>query len=98
MTHGIAPERLAQIGDEVLKRADRRLRRLPGPELFDEPVRGDDLAGMKQQQRQEGALLSPFQLERAPLHQDLERAEDAELDSCTAPGFTTVKRWFLASV
>ena len=35
---------------------------------------------MKQQQRQEGALLSPCQLERAPLHQDLERPKDAELD------------------
>jgi len=35
---------------------------------------------MEQQQSQEGALLSPFQLERTPLHQDLELTEDAKLD------------------
>jgi hypothetical protein len=35
---------------------------------------------MEQQQSHEGALLSPFQLERMPLHQDLELAETRTLD------------------
>ena len=47
---------------------------------------------MEQQQSQEGALLPPFQLERMPLHQYLERAEDAELDLLHRIGFTTVPR------
>ena len=35
---------------------------------------------MEHQQRQEGPLLPPFQLERMSLHEHLERAESAELD------------------
>jgi hypothetical protein len=47
---------------------------------------------VQQQQRQEGALLSPFQLERASLRPDFERAEDAELDVLHVRRFTTVER------
>ncbi len=56
--HEIAAERLAQVRDQVLERPDRRLRRLPRPQLLDQAVCRDDLACMEQQQRQEGALLS----------------------------------------
>jgi hypothetical protein len=45
---------------------------------------------MEQQQCQEGALLSPLQLERTSLHPDLERPKDAELDFLHEDGFTTV--------
>jgi hypothetical protein len=44
---------------------------------------------MEQQQGQEGALLRPLELERAPLHPDLEWAEDAELDVLHRVGSTT---------
>ena len=86
-----APQRLAQLGHEVLEGADRCLRGFAGPELLDEPVGRYDLSGTKHQQSQEGALLSPVQLERAPLHEYLERPEDAELDLLHEPRFTTVK-------
>ena len=82
---------LAQVRDKVLQRADRCLGRLAGPQLLYEEVRGHHLARMEQQQRQEEALLPPLQLERASLHQDLERAQDAELDVLHQAGSTTVK-------
>jgi hypothetical protein len=53
---------------------------------------------MEQQQSQEGALLSPFQLERMPLQQDLELAEDAELDLLHLCRFTTDNALLLAPV
>ena len=56
--HELATERLAEIRDQVLERADRRLRRASGPELLDQAVGRDHLARMEHQQRQEGALLS----------------------------------------
>jgi hypothetical protein len=95
-TDRLAPQNLAQIGDEVLERADRRFGWLARPELFDEPVRGDDLAGIEQQQSQEGPPLSPRELERAPLHEDLERPQDAELDFLQPGGSSTAKRRCLA--
>jgi hypothetical protein len=51
---------------------------------------------MEQQQRQECALLSPFELERTSVHPDLERTEDAKLDLLHLGRFTTVKRPLLA--
>jgi hypothetical protein len=76
----VASEHFPQTRDHVSERANRCLGRPAGPELLDQTVGGDNLAGVKQQQRQEGALLPPLQLERASLHPDLEWAEDAELD------------------
>ena len=47
---------------------------------------------MEHQQRQEGALFWPFQLERTPLHKDLELAEGPEFDLLHLCRFTTVNR------
>jgi hypothetical protein len=92
--HDLAAQCLAQIGDQVLHGSDRGLWRLSGPQLLDQAVGGDHLTGIEHQQRQEGALLSPFQLERTSLHPDLERPEDAKLDFRHQCGSTTVFcRW-----
>ena len=96
--YGVSSQCLAQLGHEVLEGADRRLWGFAGPELVDEPVGRYDLSGTEHQQSQEGALLSPVQLERAPLHEYLERPEDAELDLLHEPRFTTVKGPCLASL
>jgi hypothetical protein len=49
------------------------------PEIIDQPIAGDDLAGVEHEERKEGALLPTSQAERSTALDDLERAEDAEL-------------------
>ena len=66
VTSTLGPECLAQLGDEVLERADRGLRRCFAPQVLDEPVGRDDLAGVKSEQREQCPLLGTTQLERRP--------------------------------
>ena len=53
----------AQLRDVVLEDLRRRRRRLPVPQLVDQPVRRQRLVRVNQQQREQGALLSPAERE-----------------------------------
>jgi hypothetical protein len=64
-----------------LKRADRRLGRLAAPELLDQPVGRDHLAGTECQEREQRTLLLASQLESATGNTDLDRSEQADLDA-----------------
>ena len=96
--HEVTAECLAQIRDQVLEGADRSFGRLCRPQLFDQAVCRDHLACMEQQQHQEGALLSPPQLERTSVRPNLERAQDAELGLLHLCRFTTGRHRLPATV
>ncbi len=72
-------ERLAELRDVVLKRVLGRRRRLPGPELLDQLIGGDDLARPQQQQGEERPLLLARQRHRLAVGEHLQRPEDPEL-------------------
>jgi hypothetical protein len=57
----------------------RGLRRLLAPQLFDQPVGGDDLVGVQQEERQQCALLLPSEVERSVVVDHLEGAEQPKL-------------------
>src|SRR5437773_10009197 len=71
---------LAKLHDEVLERRRRRLRTLLPPELLDDAIAREQLAGVDQQEAQEGALLLAAKGDRALLVRHFERPEDAELE------------------
>ena len=54
-------------------------RRLLAPEPVDEPVGGDDLARVEEQEREQRPLIAAAEPNRRPLVENLERAEDPEL-------------------
>ena len=56
------------------------LRRIVAPEPVNQAVGGDDRAGLEEQQREEGALLSTAETKLPIALPDLERAEDAEFE------------------
>lgn len=58
----------------------RRRRRAVPPDLIDQALDRNDLAGTKQQRREEGLLLGAAELDRAIAGLSLERTEDAEAD------------------
>ena len=63
----------------LLQRVQRRCRRPLDPELLDQASCRDQLVRMQEQQREESALLSPPEGDRAITIRDLEGAEDVEL-------------------
>jgi hypothetical protein len=56
----------------------RRRRRALPPDLVDQALDRNDLAGTKQQRCEEGTLLGAAELERAIASLGLERTEDTE--------------------
>ena len=66
-------ELLSQLGNEVLKRRDRRPRRLLPPEGVQEPVLRDNAVRVEQKKREHGALFLTAKQELARLVRDLER-------------------------
>ena len=69
------PQLLAQLGDvHVQALRDRGRRSLP-PQLGDQPVGGDDLVGVQQQDRQQGAALAGTDGHRPTVVVHLERTE-----------------------
>ena len=80
----IPAERLAQLGDVHLERRPGGVGRRGTPELVDEPVAGDDLVGVQQQEGEQGALLRAAELQDPAFFTDLERPEDAELHALLA--------------
>ena len=78
-----AAERLAKVGDVALQDVRRCLGRVVAPELVDQPVAGDNLAGMREQNGEHGALARAAERNRLAAHPRLERAEDPELQAFT---------------
>jgi hypothetical protein len=77
----ILAERSAQLRDVHLKRLLGRLRRCLLPDGVDQAVGGDDLVRVQEQNRKQGALLRPAQIELPPVLEHLEGAEDQKLHS-----------------
>ena len=73
-------QQLAQVGDLALDLRDGGRGRFAAVELVGQPVDRDDPIGVEQQDRQHGALPRSTEVDALPLVEDLERAEDAELE------------------
>jgi hypothetical protein len=73
----------------LLERRRGVLRRIVAPEQVDEPVGGDDLAGVEQQDGEDAALLRAAERQAPLAVEDLERAEEpvveAVAQSATVP-------------
>ncbi len=57
----------AQVGDVRLDRCRRRVRRGLAPQLVDQPIEGDDLVQVHQQDAQHGALARRTELDSCPV-------------------------------
>ena len=73
-------ERLAKLGDLAVHLRRRRDGRAPRVELVGEPVDRDDPVRVQEQDRERRPLLRPAELHRPVGPDDLERAEDPELE------------------
>ena len=71
----LGTEHLPEVRDEVLERADCRLRRFVAPELVDEPIRRNDLSRAQREEREQGTLLLAAHVEDATVDVDLEWPE-----------------------
>ena len=86
--HAVA-ERLAQARDVYLDRLGRPVRRPLAPQLVHDPVNGDDLAAVDQQDRQDLALLRSTERYLPRAGQDLQRAKYLKFHEriCALPTF-----------
>ena len=75
----VRPQQLAQPRDVDVHRLDGRLGQILSPQLVDEPVGGDELVGIHQQDRQQGTLSHSSERERPGIAAHLQRAEDPEI-------------------
>ena len=73
-------ECLAELRDVDLDRVRRRVGRLAGPERLDEPVDGDDAAGLEREHREERARLRPPECDGHAVPFRLDRAEEPYLE------------------
>ena len=64
----------------VLERRRRVRGAVVAPHVVDEALRGNDLAGAQEQGREQGALPQAAKRQRAVVADDLERAEQPELE------------------
>jgi hypothetical protein len=78
-------KRLAQLRDVALHDLRCGCRRVLIPELVDQPIGGDGLVGVQQQERQERALSPGPELEFVSVLPDLERAEDTKAHCNATP-------------
>ena len=74
-------EHLAQLGHVPLQRRRGRRRSRPVPDEVDQPVAGNDLVGVQQQDRQHAALARPAQRRHRVSGSRLDRAEEPEVRS-----------------
>jgi hypothetical protein len=79
-----ASEQLAQPGDVAVQRRRGGLRWLLAPELLDQPVAGDDLVRVQQEESEKGAALPSAELEGSAAIPNLEWAEQPELQGVTS--------------
>jgi hypothetical protein len=75
----VAPERPAELGDVVLERMPRSLRRTLSPDVLHEPVGGDRLTRAQRKDGEQRALLSTANVEDAISVTNLERPEELDL-------------------
>jgi hypothetical protein len=75
------PEHPPQLRDIDVQRLIRSRRRPPGPQVVDQPVGRHDLPALKQQDREQGALLRARDLPYPFLAGYLEGAEQAERET-----------------
>ena len=80
------PDRLAELGDEVLERGPRRPRRALAPEELDQPLGRNHVVHVEQEQREQGSLLLSGQRYRHPVVEHLERPEDPEVPARDSRG------------
>jgi hypothetical protein len=86
--------RLEELPDPRHVLLERRLRvrgRTVTPELVDQAIAGHDLAGVQEQDGEHCPLTRPSELQRPPVVQDLERAEEAEFEA-VSQGATVPRR------
>jgi len=77
--HDVGAERATQSRHANLNGLSGGPRRSIAPQLIHQTVNRDRLAGVKQQERQESALLRSLETNRPPLMPDLEGSEDPEV-------------------
>ena len=85
-----APERAAQPRDVDLHGLGGRGRRTLAPQLVDQPVAAERLAGVQEQHRQQRPLPGAADGHHAVAVDDLERTEDAEFDAGRVTSHATV--------
>ena len=85
---------LAEGGHQTLECRGRRWRRALAPQLVDEPVRRDDLAGVQDQEREKRSPSPTRQGHRSTLVEDLQRPQDPELHPSLPDPPLTVPRAF----
>ena len=78
---GVPTECLAQLGDVDLKRCSRGFRWRRVPELVDQAIAWDDPVCVQQQEREQRPLLRAAERNVLPAVENLERAENAELQA-----------------
>ena len=76
----VLAEHLAELGDLAVHLRRRRGRCAPRIELIGEAVDRDDPVGIEQQDRERRPLLRPAERKRSFIPDDLERAQDPELE------------------
>ncbi len=91
-------EHLPQLRDVDLQRLSRRLRRLLVPEGLDQPLLRDHAVRVHGKHGERGTLLGAAEVERPPVVEHFERAEDAEIHRLClavtlAPAFGALKEW-----
>ena len=89
-------EHLPQLRDVDLQRLSRRLRRLLVPEGLDQPLLRDHAVRVHCEHGERGTLLGAAEVERPPVVEHFERAEDAEIHRLClavtlAPAFRALK-------
>ena len=92
----VPAEHLAQLRDVHLERLSRRLGRLLVPEGLDQPIVRNDAVCVQREHGEGGTLFGAAEVERAPVVEHFERAEDAEihrgcLAATLAPAFGDLK-------
>jgi hypothetical protein len=73
------PQGLAELGDVVLEDAETGGGRAAGPEVFDQPVPGDDAAVVDEQVQEQRPLLGAARFDGLAVPQNLHGPEDPEL-------------------
>ncbi len=74
------PERLAELGDIDLDRVGGGLGRITGPQRLDQPVDGDDAAGLEREHGKERARLRPPERDELSRARGFERPEKAYVE------------------
>ena len=82
---GLGTECLAELRDLALDLGNSRDRSGSGVEIVGESVDRDHAVDVEEQDREGRPLLRPAQTKRAVFPDDLERAEDAELEHSLGP-------------